>query len=120
MPKTLRENLVWFFTIHSSIQSSVQVWVSVPCVDPAECVGAVSICYCLFQDTVTLSCRAVNQLESRSLKAPKDTEPKAKHFLIGSSHLKPCPLQVHRGNQMMDVLKSSLLNPVLENSPLST
>ncbi|CAG5891561.1 unnamed protein product [Menidia menidia] len=73
---------------------NVQVCASVLCVDPAECVGAVSAGCCLFQDTVTLPCRAVNQLESENLNSPKDAEPKAKHFLIGSSHLKPGPLQV--------------------------
>ena len=76
--------------------------------------------YCLFQDTVTLSGRAVDQLESRGLETLQDTEPIAEHFLIGSAHLKPCPLQVHRGNQMMDALQSPQLDPVLENSPLST
>lgn len=94
--------------------------VSSPCVDPTEYVGAVCICYSLFEDVVPLSCRAVDQLESRSLETPQDTEPIAQHFLIGSAHLEPCPLQMNPDNQMMNALQSSRLDPVLENSPLST
>lgn len=103
-------SLLLLYTIHNSINSSVHVhvnvheWVSVSCVDPAECVGTVSVYYCLFQDTVTVSCRAVDQFEPRSLKTPEDTEPVAEYFLAGSSHFKTCPLQVYCGNQMMNVL----------------
>lgn len=90
------------------------------CVHPAESVRAASVRRWMFQDAVTTSRWAVNQVESRSFDSPEDAEPVAEHFLVGSAHLEPGPVQVHRGNQMLDVSDSSHFDPVLKNPPLST
>lgn len=61
-------------------------------VDPAECVRAVSIIHCLFEDAAAKSGRAVDELQTRILEALEDAEPIAENFLVRSSYFKPCPL----------------------------
>ncbi len=53
----------------------------------------------------------MHELESWDAEGSQYTVPETHHFLFGTTHLKPRPLQMNGQNELIDPSKSSILNP---------